>query len=370
MNEQTNITTNLLEIETHGATEDVKPPLSTSISFSATQDVLTVSRRIRPETFHSGKEHKCDMQAANLEEPFALLYQSIRASEVEFSDLFSPESLLPASTQLRNHDGLFEGNPHSVHSYSADNVFGHNLVTKKEYGTADNFFSFRDDCELHEALGPAFFAQKQTNEFSYDSSGSIKDTTSSLMCSRDFNEGDIEHLLEAMLTAFDNSDDTFSNSTINARMTPTVGKSSLFAENCSQSESRAMVVDDPAPWIFPESTVTEIDRKHYTSLSTSNSLVINKREKNDCDIAQQRKGMKSSNSSRRTKVASSPRQRPRDRQLIQDRIKELRQIVPNGAKVDVKNCCSMPIDISLVSFPFSLSLLCCLMVNSVALMVS
>lgn len=340
LDEQTNFTTFMLEAENHGVIDDVKPLVSTFNPFVTTQDVLTVSRRIRPETLHRGKGHKCDMQGTNMEESFAPLYQSIRASEVEFSDLFSLESPLPSCSQLRNHDtGLLEGKPHNVvQSYSGDNIvgqqFGRNLVTKKEYGSADILFSFPDECGLQEALGPRLLAQKHTNEFPYDSSSSIKDATSNLMCSRDFKEGDIEHLLEAMITA-ENSDDTFLNNTINTRIAPVVGKSGLSAETCCQSESRTIVVDDPALWIFPESTVTEIGRKNLTSLPTSNSLVVNEREENDCDITLHRKVMKRSNSSRRIKVTSNTRQRPKDRQLIQDRIKELRQLVPNGSKVGV-----------------------------------
>ena len=36
---------------------------------------------------------------------------------------------------------------------------------------------------------------------------------------------------------------------------------------------------------------------------------------------------------KRAKAGESTRPRPKDRQLIQDRVKELREIVPNGAKV-------------------------------------
>lgn len=36
---------------------------------------------------------------------------------------------------------------------------------------------------------------------------------------------------------------------------------------------------------------------------------------------------------KRLKPGQNPRPRPKDRQMIQDRVKELREIVPNGAKV-------------------------------------
>ena len=348
LDEQTNFTTYMLEAENHGAIHDIKPPVSTFNQCVTIQDVLTVSRRIRPETLHCEKGHKSDIHRTNMEELFAPLYQSVSTGEVEFSDFISLESLLPLGSQLRNHEtGLFESNPHIFHSYSLDNVVGqqsgHNLATKKEYGIADNFFSFPDDCELQKALGPVLLAQKHTNEFSYDPSSTVKDNTSSMLCSRDLKEGDIEHLLEAMISAEDISDDTFSNNTINARIADLVAKPCL-STNTYQSESSTIVVNDPALWNIPESTTTATGRKNLTSLSTSNSLVVNEREERDRDMAQHRKGMKRSNSSRQIKVTSNTRQRPRDRQLIQDRIKELRQIVPNGGKVRcLENCCGVSI---------------------------
>ncbi|KAE8685363.1 putative Desacetoxyvindoline 4-hydroxylase [Hibiscus syriacus] len=41
------------------------------------------------------------------------------------------------------------------------------------------------------------------------------------------------------------------------------------------------------------------------------------------------------NNKKRTRPGENPRPRPRDRQLIQDRIKELRELVPNGAKCSI-----------------------------------
>ncbi|XP_022983324.1 transcription factor EMB1444-like isoform X1 [Cucurbita maxima] len=335
LNEQANFTIYMMEAQNHRAIEDSKPPVATLNPSVTIQDELTVTRRIRLETLHG----EGDMLRINMEASFTPLYQSIRASELEFSDLFSLESLLPPCSRLRNDEtGLIESTPRIVNSYPVDNVVeqqsGHNLVTKKEYGTADSLFSFPDDCELQKAFGPAFFAQKHSTDFSYDLSSTINDTTASLLCSRDFKEGDIELLLDAMMPAFPNSVDTFSNNTINGRIAPVERNSSLSAKTC-ESESSAMVMDDPALWIFPESTATEIGRKTLTSLSTSNSTVINELEENDRDITRHRKGMKRFNCSPDIKMTSKTRQRPRDRQLIQDRIKELRQMVPNGAKCSI-----------------------------------
>ncbi|KAK8550770.1 hypothetical protein V6N12_039459 [Hibiscus sabdariffa] len=60
--------------------------------------------------------------------------------------------------------------------------------------------------------------------------------------------------------------------------------------------------------------------KHYSSLSTAYS------KRND---------EKSKTNRKRLKPGENPRPRPKDRQMIQDRVKELREIVPNGAKCSI-----------------------------------
>lgn len=45
---------------------------------------------------------------------------------------------------------------------------------------------------------------------------------------------------------------------------------------------------------------------------------------------------KPANNRKRLKPGENPRPRPKDRQMIQDRVKELREIIPNGAKVSEK----------------------------------
>ncbi|VVB12665.1 unnamed protein product [Arabis nemorensis] len=44
---------------------------------------------------------------------------------------------------------------------------------------------------------------------------------------------------------------------------------------------------------------------------------------------------KPANNRKRLKPGENPRQRPKDRQMIQDRVKELREIIPNGAKCSI-----------------------------------
>jgi hypothetical protein len=62
------------------------------------------------------------------------------------------------------------------------------------------------------------------------------------------------------------------------------------------------------------------------------------------------------NSKKRAKPGENCRPRPRDRQLIQDRIKELRELVPNGSKVTFP-WSSLIFDSLVVTFPIQENLL-------------
>ncbi|GLT92593.1 hypothetical protein SLE2022_104240 [Rubroshorea leprosula] len=70
--------------------------------------------------------------------------------------------------------------------------------------------------------------------------------------------------------------------------------------------------------------------------STVSTLIDGEQLQNGNHHTQPRKGTKPPNiSKRRARPADSQRPRPRDRQLIQDRVKELRELVPNGAKCSI-----------------------------------
>ncbi|XP_030924847.1 transcription factor bHLH155-like [Quercus lobata] len=70
--------------------------------------------------------------------------------------------------------------------------------------------------------------------------------------------------------------------------------------------------------------------------SIRSTLIDEVQQQKDSGCMQPRKGTKPSNvGKRRARAAENQRQRPRDRQMIQDRVKELRQLVPNSAKCSI-----------------------------------
>lgn len=84
------------------------------------------------------------------------------------------------------------------------------------------------------------------------------------------------------------------------------------AGNCSQASS---IYGSQVCWVEPGN-----NSKHESSVSTAYS------KKPDVMGKSNRK---------RLKPGENPRPRPKDRQMIQDRVKELREIVPNGAKCSI-----------------------------------
>jgi hypothetical protein len=82
--------------------------------------------------------------------------------------------------------------------------------------------------------------------------------------------------------------------------------------NCSQTTS--IYGSQLSSWVENSST----NMKRENSVSTGYS---------------KRPDEVSKSNRKRLKPGENPRPRPKDRQMIQDRVKELREIVPNGAKV-------------------------------------
>ena len=77
---------------------------------------------------------------------------------------------------------------------------------------------------------------------------------------------------------------------------------------------------------------------HFTSSFDGNaSLLIDKAQQEKANSHMQPIGgpKLSSSSKKRTRVGNNQKSRPRDRQLIMDRMKELRELVPEGGRVRI-----------------------------------
>ncbi|KAL2481587.1 Transcription factor [Abeliophyllum distichum] len=227
-----------------------------------------------------------------------------------------------------------------------------------------NILSFPRDCELHKALGPAVAGNPGQSPYDLSISGhnvacgSIPD--SDLTCSMEFSgmgthgfpvkEDSIGYLLEDLFAnagcnTDDNSSDDNSCNKFNCASSMKMSSGFLAAsKNPIQSKRVALVEEDEVPWNFATSAFTAQGRNTVAYLlpsassieSTMSVLTHEQQQRKGQGSMNPGKGLSlSSTNKRRVRAGDNWRTRPRDRQLIQDRIKELRELVPNGAKCSI-----------------------------------
>lgn len=262
-----------------------------------------------------------------------------------------------AYPQLNNYKmGEFEEPSYRVNPFSTgftrEQPFGDTSANDTCHKSVGSFTSFPIDSELHEVLGPGF--QRHTNEYLCDSSFSVEDScrSSSLICNLDLFDGtesswiskgdDADYLLQSIVASVSSClDDSSTNRSNSVRSATTLsGQCADSFQSRGQSEASALMNDDSALWSHFRSPVVSGDRSALTgsvSLNTMRSTSIDKKQQEKLNGSMQpKKGSKASNvTKRRARVDENRRTRPRDRQMIQDRLKELRQLVPDGAKCSI-----------------------------------
>nr|WKE35245.1 basic helix-loop-helix family protein [Rosa persica] len=223
---------------------------------------------------------------------------------------------------------------------AAEQLFKFNNATR--HNSLNNFFEFPEASELHKALGTSF--QRQTNEQIWDLSISIDDTCSSSGVQKDlissinppwFSNGcDAENLLEASVA----KDDT--SSSISDGIKSCTTSSRQFSASYKQLKFEEGGPVECEPMIWSHISALPATRKTSSSFTgMMNTVVDNEQEekgtKGHTPTQPRREQKLSGTNARRAKPGNSPKLRPRDRQLIQDRVKELRELVPNGAKCSI-----------------------------------
>ncbi|KAL9243012.1 hypothetical protein vseg_016954 [Gypsophila vaccaria] len=195
-------------------------------------------------------------------------------------------------------------------------------------GKLNSPFMFSAGAELHEALGPAFFEQcysfpsdveKPDESFA---SPMPKTIESSMVTS---NSG-TDHLLEAVVADFCRRDELHS------------------LKSFSNSDSMLTTERMPEPCISKSYTIGSssysmgcssfLEESTQNCLNSSDSYGI-RSSASGCREQLVRSAEPGKPNKKRARPGENSRPRPRDRQLIQDRIKELRELVPNGSKCSI-----------------------------------
>ncbi|XP_050380214.1 transcription factor EMB1444-like [Argentina anserina] len=229
--------------------------------------------------------------------------------------------------------GVFGESLYGFNSYIAGSV------ADTSHNSMNNIFEFLETSELHKPLETSF--QRPTDEQLWDLSISIDDTCSSSGVQKDLissinpswfsNACDPENFLEASVAKDDTSfsiSDGIKSCTTSSRQSSGPYKQLKFEEGATM---------ECEPLIWSHTSALPARCKTSSSFTgTMNTVVDNQHEDKGYTPTPSIKEHKlSGTNARRAKSGYSPKLRPRDRQLIQDRVKELRELVPNGAKCSI-----------------------------------
>ncbi|KAK1428404.1 hypothetical protein QVD17_17237 [Tagetes erecta] len=177
-------------------------------------------------------------------------------------------------------------------------LLNENIESKSESDTMDALktsFEFPAGYELYEALGPTFY--KQNDDYNWQKVNDMPGTSSSNLLAT--NSGP-EDLLEAVVANVSQNDSEFSNL---------------------------------VKWVEPR--FDDMQTSGSGCYSFESSLGFSSASHSRCGESLERSQERANVTKKRAKPGESNRPRPRDRQLIQDRIKELRELVPNGSKCSI-----------------------------------
>ncbi|XP_058770973.1 transcription factor EMB1444-like [Vicia villosa] len=207
--------------------------------------------------------------------------------------------------------------------------------TESYYEDISYTLKFPAGYELHEALGPGFL--KESKYFDWAVQGNQDaEMSDEFSCSQLTSESRPEHLLEAVVTKVCHSNNIVDNE---LSFSTSVQDAMVSGRNPEVPIHNVRTINSEGYSIDQPSHVKE--NKHNRSFSSSGICgVISPKSfssacPSSCSNQFERSSEPSKNSKKRARPGESCRPRPRDRQLIQDRIKELRELVPNGAKCSI-----------------------------------
>ncbi|PIN12973.1 hypothetical protein CDL12_14412 [Handroanthus impetiginosus] len=348
-----------------GRTKDCNLIANQLIPMVMVQDFCNTSVRQLANTHEVVTQSELSQQSLAMmhAEPFQLSCKDYKSviTEGDVSKYFHEEKLRPLPDNFdRRIYGDFMNELVDFHfeeSVSEPTFVGHFDSAICESGS--NFFSFPGDCELHEALGTAVPGNSCQNTHSTSITGhnvdchSIGDREPSYSMDVSgvesvgfpMKELEVEHLVEALVAnACSNFDDDLCNKSNVTSLDMSSGKHLSSSKSHGQSEHSASVEEDRIPWDFLTSECIARRINTASNLSASVSSVESKISTLS-NKQQKRKGYDSLNpgklsrlsttNKKRARPGDSQRPRPRDRQLIQDRIKELRELVPNTEKCSI-----------------------------------
>ncbi|GAB4830512.1 hypothetical protein Ancab_020223 [Ancistrocladus abbreviatus] len=258
----------------------------------------------------------------------------------------SPSDLLESSacnrvvfdTEGHHHGGFFDIPLSSEYQVQKDS--GKNMEIEPEYSSLESLtssFKYSAGYELHEALGPAFLKQNYPLWWEMEKSedGTSSEIPEAIENSMLTTDSGSDHLLDAVVANFCNKN----SSGKSAKSISTSGDSLLTTEEMLEPSSTTNHTIGSGCYSIDCSSLLGESTQHCMNSSESYSVMSSNGFSTPNTTACNEQLMKpieqAKGSKKRARPGESCRPRPRDRQLIQDRIKELRELVPNGSKCSI-----------------------------------
>lgn len=215
-----------------------------------------------------------------------------------------------------------------------------NLEFQTEPGYVDTSSSslmFPAGCELHEALGPAFMHKSNFFDWEAEKIGDriTAEIPEGMSTSQLTSDSCPEHLLEAVVANVCHSDSHVKSEKSFCKSM----QSLLTTEKYPEPSSHTTHTIDSENYSIDQPSMRGEDTQQCLSSSGVCGVISPKWFSSPCPSAcseqQERSSGPAKNNKKRARPGETSRPRPRDRQLIQDRIKELRELTPNGAKCSI-----------------------------------
>lgn len=269
-----------------------------------------------------GKENKNEINSSYIR----VLNDPRHIGQVEMN-LSQMEDNLSALCQWINHVGesgeVLNGACFDSIKDMTEQKFGSTDTDRKICLDTDSLSDFSSNCELSEALGPV--ARGQTAE-SLSKYFSVDTYSSSTLMSNKKEQDHVKDLqflqeseAEYLLNAVGNLDNIPPQSH---------SEESTLVVNYSDPKNRL------TPALMAKGMEDFSNLAASTSFDDNSSISIDKTQKKVYGHMQPKSGPGlSSTSKKRARNSNTKKPRPRDRQLIMDRMKELRELVPGGVGV-------------------------------------
>ncbi|KAE8686079.1 hypothetical protein F3Y22_tig00111085pilonHSYRG00005 [Hibiscus syriacus] len=252
---------------------------------------------------------------------YSNLLQSANSGTVKLGGLNSYQNEVldtPESSDIKFQKHLKSGNQNDLSELDSKNTSS----------------KFSAGYELYEALGPTFLRKSIYPDWQVENTeaGANIEMLEGMSSSQLTFKSGSENLLEAVVANVCHSGSDIKSERSFCGTAP----SSLTTGNTPKFSGQTKHTISSAGYSINQSSLKEKSTQQCLSSSTLRGALSSKGFSSACPSNCSKKSSEpAKNNKKRTRPGENPRPRPRDRQLIQDRIKELRELVPNGAKCSI-----------------------------------